>query len=435
MCTVEYARFLEEGSVIEPSTKNIRIVDRLAAQLSRRMLVRGGAGAGLVAAGAVALRHSPAMAQDATPVEGGPPPLPEGATVVAEGLINPRFIAIGVDGTLYVSESGTGGDEPITEPAGGEESAASPEASEATAPAASPVADEPIGSRGFTGQVSAIAPDGTVTVVATGLPSYNVEGPTGPNGIALAADGAIILAVGGAGPVTPSVDPLPNENSVLAIDPATGDLTPISDIGAFERSDNPDGTTVDSNLYGLSISPTGTIRVADAGGNSVYNVDPATGEFTVLAVFENVPLPEGAQGPPTLQAVPTSIVENPAGGVYVGLLGGGPFPPGAAKIMAVTEDGTVTELAGGLTMVADVKIGPDGQLYACQLSTNFLAEIPAPGNVVRVLADGTQEVVVDGLMLPNGIAFDATGNLYVVVGTVSMGPPAGMILRIDGIAV
>ena len=115
-------------------------------------------------------------------------------------------------------------------------------------------------------------------------------------------------------------------------------------------------------------------------------------------------------------------------------MSGGPFPPGAAKVLAVAADGTVTEYAGGLTMVVDVEVGPDGNVYACQLSTNFLAEIPEAGNVVRLLADGTAEIVADSMMLPNGIAFDPDGNLYVVTGTVGMGGPAGMVLRFDGVA-
>ena len=74
-----------------------------------------------------------AMAQDAaTPVAEdagmGLPPLPEGATVVAEGLFNPRFIAFGDDGTLYITENGVGGDEILPGPGGTNEGEASPEA-------------------------------------------------------------------------------------------------------------------------------------------------------------------------------------------------------------------------------------------------------------------------------------------------------------------
>lgn len=406
-----------------------RLGDLGASSLSRRSVLQGSSAAGLAAAGYLALGRKAAWAQEATPASPAAPPLPPGATVLASGLLNPRFIATGDDGSLYVSEAGVGGDEPIMEnPLGG-----GPEATPVT-DAASPAAAEPAGSRGFTGQVTKIAPDGTVSVLATGLASYlfGIE-PTGPAGITF-ANGMIWLAVGGSGPATATMDAIEYENTVVSIDPATGAVTLVADIGAFERSDNPHPATVDSNLYGISAAPDGTIRVADAGGNAVYNVDPATGEFAVLAITEDIPLPEGAQGPPMLQAVPTGIAENPAGGIYVGLLSGGPFPPGAAKVLAVTDDGTISDFATGLTMVTDVEVGPDGNVYAVQISTNFLSEIPEPGNVVRIAADGTSEIVADGIMLANGITFDADGNLYVVAGAVGMGGPMGMVLKFDGIA-
>ncbi|MDQ3540674.1 MAG: hypothetical protein M3440_08310, partial [Chloroflexota bacterium] len=75
----------------------------------RTFTVATGAGVAALATGGVVGR-----AQEATPVEGGPPalpPLPEGATVVATGLFNPRYIAFADDGTMYVTEVGVGGDE------------------------------------------------------------------------------------------------------------------------------------------------------------------------------------------------------------------------------------------------------------------------------------------------------------------------------------
>jgi hypothetical protein len=378
-----------------------------------------------------------ALAQEASPVASpgtGIPGVPEGAVVLASGLMSPRYLTVAEDGSVYVTEAGIGGDEEIAAPP--------PEGTpEATA---SPVAAEPLGTRGTTGQVTKIAADGTVSVVASGLASYLIGGfeATGPAGIVVSG-GSIWVSVGGQGELI--MPALPTENSVVSIDEATGEFAVVADIGAFELANNPDPNVVDSNVYGMDLGADGALHVADAGGNTVYHVDPATGEITVLAVIPGIEIPED-QAPPggnparggALEAdpVPTGVAANPAGGVFVSLLSGFPFPAGGTKIVAIAEDGTVTDVATGLTMCTDVAIGPDGQMYAVQISENFLVDPPAPGSVVRVFANGTLEPVVPGLMLPNGIAFDPTGNLYIATGTVTPPgmDPAGMVLRIDGVA-
>jgi sugar lactone lactonase YvrE len=392
----------------------------------RRIAVTIGACLGIMSSSALA-------AQDASPAP-GPMALPEGCTVVADGLINPRFVAVADDGTIYVTESGLGGDEVIEMPA---------------EPGATPAAEGPEAggiARGNTGQVTMIAPDGTQSVLASGLASYLIGGfeSTGPAGIAVTPDGAVIVANGGSGPGAAFLDQIQYENSVLSIDPATGEITSLADIGAYERANNPDPYNIDSNLYGVDVAADGTIYVNDAGGNATYRVPAGGGEPEVLAVHPGLPLPEGMEAPPggnpgrggalELDPVPTDVVASD-GTVLVGYLSGGPFPPGAAKIVNVsTADGSMSDVAGGLTMVVGLATGPDGHLYASQISTNFLGEMPEPGEVVRVLEDGTLEPVLQGLMLPNGIAFDANGNLLVVVNTVAMGPPNGQLLSCEGVA-
>ena len=139
-----------------------------------------------------------------------------------------------------------------------------------------------------------------------------------------------------------------------------------------------------------------------------------------------------------LDPVPTGVAVGTDGTIYLGLLSGGPFPPGAAKVLKVGTDGTLTDYATGLTMVVGVAVGPDGNVYTSEISTNFLGEQPAPGAVLRIKSDGTTENVVEGLALPNGIAFDKDGNLYVATFTVAFAPPGsppqGMVLRFDGVA-
>ena len=63
-------------------------------------------------------------------------------------------------------------------------------------------------------------------------------------------------------------------------------------------------------------------------------------------------------------------------------------------------------------------------MYVSQLTADFSGEMPAPGNVFRINADGTPEAVVEGLFFPHGIAFDADGNLFVTVNSIISAPDA-----------
>jgi plastocyanin len=365
----------------------------------------------------------PVVAQEATPSPGSAA-VPAGCTVVPSGLFNPRHIAVDTDGTLYIAEAGNAGDEAVY----------------ATPTVGTPAPAEPLTVHGDTGQVTKVAPDGTQTVLATGLPSYSFGTEVvGPSGIAV-ADGKVYVTVGGPGPLTAIAPPVPNRDSVVAIDLTTGALTTVADIGAYERSNNPDPNTVDSNLTGIAAGTDGMLYVDDAGGNTVYKVDPATGSISVLAVVPGLPSPGGAANPARggkgeVDPVPTGVIVAPDGGVYVGLLSGAILwgTPGSAKILHIAPDGTISDAATGLNMVVSVATAPDGTLYASQFSENLLAQPPLPGSVVRIKTDGTPETAIPGLAFPYGIVFDGAGSLYVVINS-SAAPgasPQGQVLRCE----
>lgn len=382
------------------------------------------------------LNRSVATAQDATPIADGPP-LPDGCAVVADRLTNPRHLAIAEDGTIYVTEAGAGGDEVLPPPSGAV-GGGTPQAAVSEASTPGPEAGAPPPTRGMTGQITAILPDGAQSVVASGLPSYS-EG-IGPTGIVL-VDDDLYVAIGGAAAIL-GVEPLPNENWIVQIDPTTGDVTPVADVGALELADNPDDTDVNPNLYGLDLGADDQLYVADAGGNTVFKIDPATGTVTLLGIVAErsltLELPSPAtpdpDAPSSLQAVPTALHVGADGNVYVGILGA--LVPGGGGIQIAQANGTFRDAATGLTAVVGVSLGPDGALYASQLTTNIAADVPQPGNVVRIGADGTAATVVDDLVFPHGIAFDADGNLYVIVNSVAFGPgaPQGQVLRCNAIA-
>ena len=288
-----------------------------------------------------------AIAQDATPVsQASPFSPPAGCTVYADGLLNPRYMTFDRSGNLYVSEAGDGGSEAIMAPA----SQATPGAGDATPQAGG----EAVSMYGTTGRVTKIAPDGTRSVVASDLPSYTFGSEiVGPAGIAFDR-GTIYLAIGGPGPATALVPETYLQNSVVAIDPSNGDIKTIADIGAYERSNNPDPNSVDSNLYGLAAAGGGILYVADAGGNTVYRIDSSNGDFKPLAVIPGVPM-EGMKNPnrggkAEIDPVPTDVIPAPGGGVYVGELTGGPFPQGAASILKINDNGSIETTASGLTM-------------------------------------------------------------------------------------
>lgn len=378
----------------------------------RRVAVAGAAVTSLAAVAGLTGLHS-ALAQEASPApeggEGGPglPPIPEGATVVAEGLWNPGNIVFGPDGTLYIAESGVAG--------GGGSDGATPVATPGTegpAPLVPP-------------QVSQLAPDGTQSVLTA---------ETGGIGIAV-YEGDVYVAAGGAS-IGMGLTEYPGENTIHAVSIETGEVRQVAALGAYEAENNPDGTDVNPNLYGLDISDAGEIYVADAGGNAIYKVDAASGAFELFAVVPDLTALTGAEidaemGP--RQPVPVSVVIDDGGYVNVGLLS--EFWDGP-NILAYAPDATYTEGVSGLSTIVSTALGPDGLMYASQLTADFSGEMPAPGSVFRINADGTLEPVVEGLFFPHGIVFDADGNLYVTVNSIISAPdaPLGQVLRIDGIA-
>ncbi|MBZ0296739.1 MAG: ScyD/ScyE family protein, partial [Anaerolineae bacterium] len=118
--------------------------------------------------------------------------------------------------------------------------------------------------------------------------------------------------------------------------------------------------------------------------------------------------------------------------MFVSLLSGAPFIPGSSKVVQVT-DGEVSDFATGLTMITDLEVGPDGNLYATSFGM-FTEEGPVPnsGSILRILPDGTSEVVVDGLPFAGGLAIDADGNGYVAINSLPI-PGAGMVVYYEGL--
>jgi uncharacterized cupredoxin-like copper-binding protein len=390
-------------------------------RLSRRQFSAATAAAAVTATAAT--RITPGAAQEATPAGAATPVAPQvQIEVLATGLQDPRYLAVDETG-VYFTEAGVGGDTQVMEtPAPG-----------------TPAASEAISMFGYSGKLSRLDADGTVTVVADGFSSYTFGANgeiVGPAGIALDGSGKAYIVTGAPGPFVSHIELTGDENALFEIDLASGESRRIAELSTYEIEVNPDPATIDSNLYGVAVHE-GIAYIADAGGNDILAVDIASGEISTFAVpggFDAPFLPETGNpnrgGDLAIDSVPSSIKVGPDGRLHVTFVTGGPFPVGFSPMEAYTLDGEKETYATGLTMVTDLAFSSDGTAYAVIMSSDFINN--GPGKVVRVAPDGAHLVVVDNLQLPNGIAFDADDTMY-LTHKVSFGlPGGGELLRITG---
>lgn len=339
---------------------------------------------------------------------------PQPLEVVASGLVNPRGLAFGPEGALYVAEAGSGGDMTPCLPA---VDAAGPRC---------------VGDTGAVTRIWPLAPGNQVRV-ATGLPSAAGKGgggATGPSDISFRGRGGAFITVG------LGTDPGAAERAVWELSgvkfgwlvrmPASGRWKATVDVAAHEAG-NPDGDDLNSNPYGVLALP-GRRIVADAGANALLEV-AANGRIKTLAVF---PRRAVAPGGPTFQAVPTSVAQGPDGAFYVGQLTGVPFPVGQACVYRVrAHGGTPVCVYNGFTNIIDLTFGPDGALYVLELDANGLPTDPPFGRLTRITLCGnpTRTVIpTPGLVLPGGVAIGPDGAIYMT--NLSVSPVGGQVVRI-----
>ena len=347
-----------------------------------------------VAASAIALSVVPALTAAAEPVvppaparDGSHPQQPS-LPVVARGLDNPRGLAFGPGGVLYVAESGRGGSGPCQ---------------------AGPEGEVCFGRSGAVTRIRY----GHQKRVVTGLPSLaGRDGgeATGPSDVAVSRRGRVSFTIGlGADPdLRKRVRPLSGMAKLyeLSYGPRA-----VADLGAYEKKANPDRvSSPDTNPYGLAVTRDARY-VVDAGGNTLLRVSDR-GRVSTVAVFRQrtVLAPAGTPGVRAgarvpMQAVPTSVVRGPDGAWYVGELTGFPFPAGQARVYRVVPGHRPTVYATGLTNVIDLAFGPRGRLYALELTHKGLLSGDMTGALVAVKRHGPHKIVASaGLRAPGGVA-------------------------------
>jgi hypothetical protein len=302
-------------------------------------------------------------------------------TVAASGLINPRGFAVGPGEQLDVAIAGQSG---------------------------------------LNAGVVTIT-DGCPIAVVEGLPGYRIVfgAMTGVADVATLDGRRYLLLSGG------DIDRGATPNGLYQFD-ENGKIALIANISSFIR-DNPVATRpgdydTDGQPHALLAMGDG-FWVTEGNSNQVLHLG-LDGSVTRIADL--------SAGHP----IPTGIAPAPDGGAYVGFLTHAPYREGAASVVQITPDGTVTEVWTGLTLVTALAVDATGALYALEMATGIDADdpasiVPETGKVVRRTGPDTAEDVVTGLPLPVAMEFGPDGALYIAGPAFGADNGEGLILRVD----
>jgi hypothetical protein len=346
---------------------------------------------------------------------------PGTVTTVMSGLDNPRGLAIGSDGKLYVAEAGHGG------------------------------SDCPAGATGPEGQPVCFGTTGAFTRVTGGMAIRLLRGLAsiaGPDGAGAEGISAIGQGSGGRWQLLMGLSP---HETIPGLTPADtqvsngqlGRLMAVSDTGtATIRADVGDADYnwtashqsyapkdfPDANPFAMLVEGSRT-NVIDSGSNVLSYVDGAA--VTQRAFFHH---------PPVGDAVPTCIARGPDKALYVGELTAAGNKPGAASVWRVVPNHSPMLWRSGFTNMTGCGFDTKGNFYAVELQTTAFNPGPqgdARGAVIKVAPNGTRTRLGYGkLFYPQGLAI-RDGGLYVSNWSLMPGKagspsqPTGQIARIQ----
>ncbi|HTI59385.1 SBBP repeat-containing protein [Mucilaginibacter sp.] len=226
---------------------------------------------------------------------------------------------------------------------------------------------------------------------------------------------------------------------------ATGDVTLIAGSGSVGAADGK-GALASFNLpEALFIDASNTIYVADAANNLIRKITP-DGTVSTLAGSGNIGHADG-KGTAASFNFPQGIAVDKNGNIYVS-------DTGNDLIRRITPDGTVSTLAGKIALGNANGMGANatfnipqglaldaaGNLYVADAGNNLVRKIEASGMVSTFAGSGHATSfngagTLASFNFPDAITMGTNGNLYVTEafgGHVSKITPEGNVTGISG---
>lgn len=188
---------------------------------------------------------------------------------------------------------------------------------------------------------------------------------------------------------------------------------------------------VHSRPSAVATLPDGSWVVADERGNSLLRVED-DGRLSTIAVLPPVrttvtPAVAAARGLPgctigadlDLEPAPTDVEVGPDGNLYVSSApdGAGLSSPIGAVFRVDPDTGDVEKIAAGLRGPSDLAVDPEGTVYVAELFGDQIS-----------IADGDTPITFRLATRPSALEY-ADGALHAAVGF-SFGPPTGQVLAI-----
>lgn len=308
----------------------------------------------------------------------------DGGQATKASMASPSAVAIGADGSLYISDPGNA-------------------------------------------RIRKVNPDGMIATIA----GNGVFGSTGDGGPALKASfqgpQEIALDAGG------NVYVADQNNSTIRKITTGGIITTVagSAISAGYSGDNGPATkALLAGPIGVAVDRAGNLYIADSGNNVIREVSAATGNISTIAGTGKPGF--GGDGGGALSA----MFNNPKG-VAVDSSGNLLIVDGDNNRVRRISAGNISTIAGSTLLIGDggssisarlsnpsgVAVDSAGNLYIADLAANRVRKVAPSGTMTTFAGTGqTGESGDNGpaasatLSSPSGVALDSTGNLYIASG-------------------